>query len=244
LWAAEDVPVSSMQASAIVAAEARCMYAVCAESKAVTRQSEHFLEQKLSQCSRQDETSRLQRAMMASKTFSPYTRQDGEREDRKVDAPPAVTFGALLRRHRVAAGLTQEELAEQASISRRSISDIECGVPHRPRRDTVTLLAEALNLAEVDRSTFIEAAAQAGRMTAVAPAISLKWKAPGPDALRRWQSGKVRISVMAAAIALAFVLSAALIGQRLVHYGCAHLPRSRLRRRIAAVGPRRSRRLQ
>jgi tetratricopeptide (TPR) repeat protein/transcriptional regulator with XRE-family HTH domain len=77
-----------------------------------------------------------------------------------VDAPPAVTFGVLLRRYRVAAGLTQEELAELASISRRSISDMECGVPHRPRRDTVTLLAEALNLAEVDRSTFIEAARQ------------------------------------------------------------------------------------
>jgi tripartite motif-containing protein 71 len=134
-----------------------------------------------------------------------------------VDAPPAVTFGVLLRRHRVAAGLTQEELAEQAAISRRSISNMECEAPHRPRRDTVTLLAEALNLAEVDRSTFIEAAAQASRMTAVAPAFPLKRKAPGPDALRRWQLGKVRISVVAAAIALAFVLSGALIGQRLVH---------------------------
>jgi len=38
-------------------------------------------------------------------------------------------FGDLLRRHRTAAALSQEELAERAGISRRSISDVE----HRER---------------------------------------------------------------------------------------------------------------
>ena len=34
-------------------------------------------------------------------------------------------FGNLLRRYRVAAGLTQEELAERAGVSTRGISDLE-----------------------------------------------------------------------------------------------------------------------
>jgi DNA-binding XRE family transcriptional regulator len=42
-------------------------------------------------------------------------------------------FGLLLRRHRVAAGLSQKELAEKAGLSRRGISDLERGewrIPH------------------------------------------------------------------------------------------------------------------
>jgi transcriptional regulator with XRE-family HTH domain len=35
-----------------------------------------------------------------------------------------VTFGALLRKLRSDAGLTQEELAEAASLSPRSVSDL------------------------------------------------------------------------------------------------------------------------
>src|SRR5947209_2906721 len=35
------------------------------------------------------------------------------------------SFGALLQRHRLAAGLSQEELAERAGLSRRGISDLE-----------------------------------------------------------------------------------------------------------------------
>lgn len=37
-------------------------------------------------------------------------------------------FATLLRRHRLAVGLTQEELAEQAHFSARGISDLERGV--------------------------------------------------------------------------------------------------------------------
>ena len=56
-------------------------------------------------------------------------------------------FGALLRRYRRRAGLTQEELAEQAGISTRALSDLERGVRRRPHKDTVALLAGALALA-------------------------------------------------------------------------------------------------
>ena len=48
-----------------------------------------------------------------------------------------TSFGLLLRRYRTAAGLTQEELAEQAGLSARGISDLERGERERPHRDTV-----------------------------------------------------------------------------------------------------------
>lgn len=61
------------------------------------------------------------------------------------------SFGELLRRARLAAGLTQEELAEQAGLSARGISDLERGARRTPRRDTIALLAEALQLDEIER---------------------------------------------------------------------------------------------
>ncbi len=59
---------------------------------------------------------------------------------------PPPLFGDLLRRHRAAAGLSQEALAEVAGISARAISDLERGINLRPHRDTVELLAAALTL--------------------------------------------------------------------------------------------------
>src|SRR5215467_14996273 len=56
------------------------------------------------------------------------------------------SFGDLLRRHRLAAGLTQEELAARAGLSVRGLSDLERGARLAPRRETVQLLAEALHL--------------------------------------------------------------------------------------------------
>jgi transcriptional regulator with XRE-family HTH domain len=55
-----------------------------------------------------------------------------------------VTFGGLLRRLRTDAGLTQEELAEAAGVSSRSVSDLERGVNLTARKDTARLLADAL----------------------------------------------------------------------------------------------------
>jgi non-specific serine/threonine protein kinase len=66
----------------------------------------------------------------------------------------SANFGELLRDHRRAAGLTQEELAEQAGVSPRSISELERGGAHIPRRDTVALLVRALGLTGPDRATF------------------------------------------------------------------------------------------
>ena len=64
---------------------------------------------------------------------------------------PAVTtqsttgFGTLLRQHRLAAGLTQEALAERAGLSVYGIQKLEAGTTH-PYRDTAQRLALALEL--------------------------------------------------------------------------------------------------
>jgi predicted ATPase/transcriptional regulator with XRE-family HTH domain len=76
-------------------------------------------------------------------------------------ASPA-TFGDRLRRYRLAAGLTQEELAERAQVSPRAISDLERGLRSRPWRDTVQFLAEALHLSASERSELELAARRPG----------------------------------------------------------------------------------
>src|ERR1051326_10822 len=82
-------------------------------------------------------------------------------------AVPSLTFGALLRRYRLAAGLTQEELAAEAGLSLRGIADLERGARTQPRKETVQLLAEALHLSAPERAQ-LEAAAR-GRTAPAAP---------------------------------------------------------------------------
>jgi predicted ATPase/transcriptional regulator with XRE-family HTH domain len=59
----------------------------------------------------------------------------------------APSFGALLRRCRQEAGLSQEELAERAGMSSRAIGALERGDRQRPYPATVRRLADALGLA-------------------------------------------------------------------------------------------------
>jgi transcriptional regulator with XRE-family HTH domain len=61
---------------------------------------------------------------------------------------PALGFAGLLRQLRARAKLTQEELADAAGLSPRSISDLERGINRTARKDTAELLAGALGLAE------------------------------------------------------------------------------------------------
>ncbi|HET8631024.1 MAG TPA: tetratricopeptide repeat protein [Thermomicrobiales bacterium] len=81
----------------------------------------------------------------------------------------APEFGLLLKRYRVAAGLTQDELAERAGLSAHGISDLERGARTRPHRDTVALLADALDLCAEDRAAFFAAARAGGRAEPPAP---------------------------------------------------------------------------
>jgi transcriptional regulator with XRE-family HTH domain len=53
-------------------------------------------------------------------------------------------YGELVRRYRIVAGLTQEELATLSGLDVRTISDIERGRTTRARRSTADLIARAL----------------------------------------------------------------------------------------------------
>ncbi|EPJ39909.1 hypothetical protein STAFG_3043 [Streptomyces afghaniensis 772] len=55
-------------------------------------------------------------------------------------------FGSTLQLARKRAGLTQEQLAAASGVSIRAIRDLELGRANRPRRETIRLLADALDL--------------------------------------------------------------------------------------------------
>jgi predicted ATPase/transcriptional regulator with XRE-family HTH domain len=67
-------------------------------------------------------------------------------------------FAGLLRRLRAEAKLTQEELAEAAGLSPRTLSDLERGISRTAHKDTAILLAGALGLAGPVCEVFIAAA--------------------------------------------------------------------------------------
>jgi predicted ATPase/DNA-binding XRE family transcriptional regulator len=73
-----------------------------------------------------------------------------------TDGPGA--FGALLQQYRRAAGLSQEELAERARLSRRGISDLERGTRRAPHLSTARRLADALELPPANRAILLGAA--------------------------------------------------------------------------------------
>ena len=69
-----------------------------------------------------------------------------------------ATFGARLRGYRIAAALSQEELAERSGLSARGISDLERGARREPRLETVRMLGEALRLDPADLDHLLRAA--------------------------------------------------------------------------------------
>lgn len=94
-------------------------------------------------------------------------------------------FRALLRRYRLAAGLTQEELAERAGISARSISGMESGTAHRPRKDTLHLLAAALGLSSQEAAALGTAARPEHRTVQHVAANGPRGASPSAG---KWQS--------------------------------------------------------
>jgi predicted ATPase/transcriptional regulator with XRE-family HTH domain len=73
-----------------------------------------------------------------------------------MDGGPVTgeTLGVLLKRLRAAAGLTQEELADRAGISARTVSDVERGLRTAVHGDTARRLASALRLHDEERVKF------------------------------------------------------------------------------------------
>jgi predicted ATPase/DNA-binding XRE family transcriptional regulator len=74
-----------------------------------------------------------------------------------MDMDDGRAFGGLLKRHRRATHLTQEELAERAGYSFHYISMLERGV-RLPQPQTIAVLAEALALDEAARQMLLAAA--------------------------------------------------------------------------------------
>ena len=82
------------------------------------------------------------------------------------------TFGALLKRYRIASGLTQEELAAQAGMSTRGVSDLERGARRTPYKSTIALLSEALHLSAQEHAALVVAAGRSAGAT-VTPLLLL-----------------------------------------------------------------------
>ncbi|TWD73305.1 ATP/maltotriose-dependent transcriptional regulator MalT [Kribbella amoyensis] len=79
-------------------------------------------------------------------------------------------FAALLRRHRIAAGLTQDELSILSGISVQAISTLERGTRRYPQLSTVRALAGALRLDPDQKSALDAAASRRGRAKPRSPA--------------------------------------------------------------------------
>jgi predicted ATPase/DNA-binding XRE family transcriptional regulator len=91
-------------------------------------------------------------------------------------------FAALIRHYRVAAGLSQEALAERAGISARGLSDLERGLSRAPRLSTLARLADALGLDPARRTQLLEAS---GRLPRSEPTAAAAMPAQPPLARPR-----------------------------------------------------------
>jgi transcriptional regulator with XRE-family HTH domain len=80
------------------------------------------------------------------------------------------TVGELIRRYRLKAGLTQEELGEKAEVSVRAIRNLEQNKVRRPRRSTLQRLAPGLGLTNTDTTRLVGAATNAAPPKPVAVA--------------------------------------------------------------------------
>lgn len=82
-------------------------------------------------------------------------------------------FGRLLRELRLAAGLTQEALAERSQLSVDAIGALENGRRRRPHPDTLFRLADGLGLGASDRADLLAAARAPARARGRPPASRL-----------------------------------------------------------------------
>jgi transcriptional regulator with XRE-family HTH domain len=115
-----------------------------------------------------------------------------------VAEQPGLRFAGLLRQLRAEARLTQEELAEAAGLSPRSVSDLERGIHQTARKDTAGLLAGALSLAEPVRTLFVAAARGRAPAAEVLTAIRGRPGLRSSPAVRRCCGSRSRLRRRAA----------------------------------------------
>lgn len=150
----------------------------------------------------------------------------------------AAPFASLLRRHRGAQGLTQDELASRSGISSQAISMLERGARRTPRSTTIELLAQALRLDAAEREA-LHAAARRGGASGQPPATPELPESPRPARRERpalrWRRGAAVLSLaLVAGLAVAVPLAwwrahaapagqmAALIGARVYDWPAAN----------------------
>ena len=72
-----------------------------------------------------------------------------------------VSFGELIRRHRRARDLTQQQLAERVGCATTTIVKFE-NETRRPSREMAERLAEVLEVPQAERATFLQIARRKG----------------------------------------------------------------------------------
>jgi predicted ATPase/DNA-binding XRE family transcriptional regulator len=90
-------------------------------------------------------------------------------------------FGELLRRLRQAANLSQEALAEAAHISVSAVGAYERGINSSPHRETVTMLADALDLSGSDLEEFQHVARRKPRTSSNTKSNALPFETFPPE---------------------------------------------------------------
>ncbi|MBV8636779.1 MAG: helix-turn-helix domain-containing protein, partial [Candidatus Eremiobacteraeota bacterium] len=101
--------------------------------------------------------------------------------DAKTSSNPSddeATVASLLRGYRLAAGLSQAELAERASISVAAIASLEQGLRKSPHQFTLNNIADALDLTRAERTKFEEARTRAHARRVQAQQVALDSNLP------------------------------------------------------------------
>jgi predicted ATPase/transcriptional regulator with XRE-family HTH domain len=101
-----------------------------------------------------------------------------------VNVDPGSSFGHRLKQLRLAAGLSQEELADRAGLTTAAIGALERGERRHPYPHTLRALAEALGLSREDRADFFASvprrggAERAGSKDREPPPVPDRWSRP------------------------------------------------------------------
>ncbi|GAA2907127.1 hypothetical protein GCM10010517_73490 [Streptosporangium fragile] len=146
----------------------------------------------------------------------------------------SLVFARLLRTHRGRARLTQEDLAERARLSVRTVRDLERGRTRYPHRTSVRRLATALGLTGDDRVTFEAAPPRPLGAPAVAP--SPEWDLPPVSGtvflsripLLREVEDAVLVAVAGGDPALVAITGPAGVGKTTLAAQCGYVLRERL----------------
>jgi predicted ATPase/DNA-binding XRE family transcriptional regulator len=150
-----------------------------------------------------------------------------------AEATPTSAFAALLRAHRQAVGMTQDEFSAKAGVGVRTLRDLERG-RSRPQRATVDLLAAALGLRGAARDEFI-VTARRGAGTEPANGRDLLVNLPPAPVLIGRDIELANLAVALRHAAMVTLVGVAGVGKTSLAWAAAHLVGSRHPGGVAGV---------